>query len=99
MSQEQQELWGLRRVLKFPQVTPPSSPEVHVTPPPSPAVSPRRSTRPSVVNPRYFGMGMDTMRPTRGRGRARVSGQRGRLVTRRTGFMDESSDEDQFHRF
>ena len=41
--------------MDFPRVTPPSSPEVSLTPPP--AVSPRRSARPPVANPRYFGRG------------------------------------------
>jgi hypothetical protein len=111
MTQEQFELRGPRRSMDFPNntapsspevhVTPPSSPDVHVTPPSSPAFSPRRSTRPVVANPRYFGSALDTdvpSRPTRGRGRARGSDQRGRGTTLRrvgTGFMDESSDEDQ----
>ena len=56
MTQEQLELWGGRRLMDFQHVTPPSSPEVRLTPPP--AVSPRRSARPSVANPRYFGMGI-----------------------------------------
>ena len=66
MSEEQLRIWGPRKALDFEQTSPASSQEVHLTPPSSPSISPRRSARAAVANPRYFGTGIWQLAPACG---------------------------------